>query len=104
MPVLHSVWPGNNRFYCGCCVSGPSREIGGIIYLQFCMICLLVPYCIFVLSKNWNITPALPVILFLLFAVTELFLFLTSCTDPGIIPRRPFLRSNPVKFKYLLEG
>lgn len=91
MPKLHDVWPGNNRFFCGCCVSGPSREIGGIIYIQFCILAIVIPFCIFVVADNWKVTPALPLVFFLCLISTQIFLFLTACTDPGIIPRRPFL-------------
>lgn len=91
MVKLHEIWPGNNRFLCGCCLSGPSREIGGIIYIQICVLAIVIPFSIFVVGSNAEVTPALPIMFLVMVTLMELFLFVTSCTDPGIIPRRPFL-------------
>jgi len=104
MVKLYEVWPGNNRFLCGCCVSGPGREIGGIIYIQICVLAIVIPFSIFLVNSNAQITVALPIVFFVLLALMEVFLIITSCSDPGIIPRRPFLALNKEKFnKYLQE-
>lgn len=96
MPKLHEVWPGNNQFRCSCCISGPAREIGGILYIYFCLIAISVPFSIFIVAPTWRVTPALPILYFLCAIAMQIFLFLTSCTDPGIIPRRPFLQTQPL--------
>jgi len=91
MPKLYEAWPGNNEFYCKGCVTGPGSQIGGLICMYTCMIGAVIPFSIIVLGTNWNISPALPIMFFLCLVATQIFYFLTSCTDPGIIPRRPFL-------------
>lgn len=102
MPKLHEVWPGNNRFLCGCCISGPSKEVGGIIYIQFCILAIVIPFCIFVAGITWEVSPALPLLFFLSLVATQIFLVLTSCSDPGIIPRRPFLEKRSRQFTSFL--
>jgi hypothetical protein len=44
-----------------------------------------------VTPNAWDVTPALPILFYLTIALTTLFLNLTGCTDPGIIPRRPYI-------------
>jgi CHASE2 domain-containing sensor protein len=57
-----------------------------------CSLIVVVLFCIFVIKQVWiNVTPALPILFFLSVITTTVFLNLTSCTDPGIIPRRPLL-------------
>lgn len=104
MPKLSELWPGDNRFFCKCCVTGPSRDLPGIIYIYVCTLIALIPFCIFVVGDNWNVTPALPLILFISLACMYFFLYLTSCTDPGIIPRRPFLELTPDKYQKFLTS
>lgn len=104
MPKLYDVWPGNNTFLFGCCISGPARQYGCIVYIYVCVLAIVIPFSIFVVGKNWQITPVLPIVFFLSLIVMQIFLLLTSCTDPGIIPRRPFLELQPLKNKLFLEG
>lgn len=91
MPKLHETWPANNHFCCGCGVTGPANQYGGIGCLYVCIIGLIIPFCIFILPTVWTVTPALPIIFFLSLILMTFFLFMTACTDPGIIPRRPYL-------------
>lgn len=92
MPALHEVWPGKNRFWCGCCITGSARDCGAAACWYVCAISVLAVYCVFAIRDVWTkATPVLPILLFLSVAVTTLFLNLTACTDPGIIPRKPIL-------------
>jgi hypothetical protein len=92
MPKLHQVWPGSNRFYGGVCITGPIQDCAANSCWYVCAIIVLVLYSLFVLQGVWrNATPALPILFYLEAVVTTIFLNLTSCTDPGIIPRKPIL-------------
>lgn len=92
MPKLHEAWPGKNRFFCNCCITGPASDCGANSCWYVCALIVVVLYCVFILKSVWvHLTPALPVLFFLSVAATTVFLNLTSCTDPGIIPRKPIL-------------
>lgn len=94
MPRLYSAWPAKNRFLpCGC-IMGPKGDTAANLCVYFCAAGILIPYCIFILGEIWTITPAVPVLFLITLAVSILFLNLTQCTDPGIIPRRPFLEQD----------
>ena len=91
MPKLYKAWPGTNRFLpCGC-IMGPLADISANFCVYFLILGALIPYCIFILGDIWKISPAVPILLFLSIFVMIIFLNLTQCTDPGIIPRRTFL-------------
>jgi hypothetical protein len=102
MPALHEAWPGNNRFFCGCCVTGPGKDSAGLIFIYFCLVSMMTTYTVFIFQTNWAISPVLPVLYYASCLTFNVFILLTSCSDPGIIPRRPFLMSNQEKFKLLL--
>jgi palmitoyltransferase ZDHHC9/14/18 len=104
MPKLYNIWPGRNRFLpCGC-IFGPIADSCANLYAYACFITALIPYCIFILPTVWNINPAIPILLLLAVSCTILFLNLTQCTDPGIIPRRPYLERQADRYeRYLLE-
>lgn len=91
MPKLYETWPGTNRFLpCGCTI-GPAGDMCANLCIYVCMLGALIPYCIFMLPKIWKASPALPIVFLVSLAATVLFLNLTQCSDPGIIPRRPYL-------------
>ena len=98
MARLYNAWPGRNRFLpCGC-IMGPAGDFCANIYFYACAIIIIIPYSIFMLPSIWKITPAIPILFYGSIVLTTLFLNLTQCTDPGIIPRRPFLKDNPDKY------
>lgn len=98
MKKLYEAWPGRNRFLpCGC-IFGPIGDSCANLYVYSLFIGVLISYCIFVLPDVWVISPAIPLLFLLIVCVTLVFLQLTQCTDPGFIPRRPFLESDPTKF------
>ena len=98
MPKLYEAWPGTNRFCCGM-VTGPINDFCANICFYICVVGVVIPYSIFMLEQIWNVSPAIPILFFFSVALTTLFLNLTSCTDPGIIPRKPFLESEYEKYE-----
>jgi hypothetical protein len=91
MPFLHEVWPGTNKFYCGCCISGSFKDIFASLCWYGSAAIAVIMLSIFVVGKVWEVTPVLPILFYALVAFTTIMLNLTACTDPGIIPRKPFL-------------
>lgn len=91
-PRVHEVWPqvgGHNRFlFRGYCITGPRIDFG----YNFCAWSfIIVPSAFyFIVCSQWlwiHIHPLLPILTAAIFASTVIFLLLTSCSDPGIIPR-----------------
>lgn len=91
MTKLKDSWPGSNRFLCGCTIAGPISDCAANSCWYICALAALVLISIFVTPNVWNISPALPILFYLTIIFTTIFLNLTACTDPGIIPRRPYL-------------
>ena len=104
MPKLHEVWPGNNRFCLGG-ISGPLQDLAANAYVYITIIVVVVVTSIFVTGTVWEVSPILPLAFYVLVLVMLVFLVLTTCTDPGIIPRKPFLERFPEKYSiFLLES
>ena len=91
MPKLYHSWPARNRFLPWGCIMGPIGDTCANIYIYMCIIAVLIPYFIFIFKPIWDISPPVPLLFLASIIITILFLNLTQCTDPGIIPRRPFL-------------
>lgn len=92
-PFVYEKWAelgGRNRFSCnGRLITGPSTDAP---YCCCAWFFLVVP-CVFYVAvcAPWliiNLSPLIPLISLVLFVLSLTFLILTSCTDPGIIPRR----------------
>lgn len=92
-PFVYEVWPhlgGKSRFLCrGRCMTGPRIDFW---YNVCAWSCILLPTCVyFVVCADWlwaYVSPLMPIFTGILFVAAVFFLLLTSCTDPGIIPRR----------------
>mmetsp|Transcript_14800 Transcript_14800/g.33669 ORF Transcript_14800/g.33669 Transcript_14800/m.33669 type:complete len:365 (-) Transcript_14800:116-1210(-) len=90
-PMVYEVWNqlgGNNKFHCrGRCVTGPTIDF----YYNFCAWSFIVGptvvYAYVCIPDLVQISYLLPLVTALVFLSAILFLVLTSCTDPGIIPR-----------------
>ena len=100
MPKLHETWPTENRFICGG-TAGPCKDSFGSYCIYVCIFGALIPFSIIMFQPVWDYSPALPIIYYISSALSILFLNLTACSDPGIIPRRPYL-VNDEKFKKYL--
>jgi len=92
-PRVYEVWPqvgGRNRFLCwGHCVTGPRIDF----WYSCCAWSFIIAPCGFyvVVCSKWlwmHVNPWMPVLTGLVFLSTIVLLLLTSCTDPGIIPRQ----------------
>lgn len=90
MPKLYESWPGNNRFWFGG-ISGPARDMGGNIYIYLCILGAVIPFSIVMFDIVWKENPVLPILFYVMTALAIVFLNLTTYTDPGIIPRRPYI-------------
>ena len=66
----------------------------GNIYIYVCILGAVIPYSVFMFKIVWNSSPVMPILFYLVAALAILFLHLTACTDPGIIPRRPYIELN----------
>lgn len=92
-PRVYHVWPmvgGNNRFACwGLCVTGPKIDFG---YNCCAWLSIMIPsafYFIVCSGYLWtHVSRMLPLLTGLVLLSTVILLLLTSCTDPGILPRR----------------
>lgn len=93
MTKLYEAWPGYNRFCCGR-ITGPAGDICANICVYTCVMGALIPYSIIMVDTIWNVSPAIVILFYASLAILVLFLALTSYTDPGIIPRRPFLEGE----------
>lgn len=92
--LVYEVWPelvgSHNRFACrGRCVTGPTidRWYNCAAWTFICVPTVL--YYVFCAEYLWmHVSQMLPIFTGLLFVSTITFLLLTSCVDPGILPRR----------------
>lgn len=89
-PRVFEVWSqlgGKNRFLCnGRCVTGPRIDL----WYNCCAWSFILIPCIFyftVIQYLWYVSKLLVILTILVMIATFVFLLLTSCTDPGIIPR-----------------
>lgn len=89
---VYQMWPyfgGRNRFICGGrCITGPVADCG---YNSCAWSFILIPsFLYFVICGPYlweQVNPWLPILTGMILLSTITFLLLTSCTDPGIIPR-----------------
>eukprot|EP00878_Enallax_costatus_P016643 GHUV01017462.1.p1 GENE.GHUV01017462.1~~GHUV01017462.1.p1 ORF type:complete len:277 (+),score=34.72 GHUV01017462.1:717-1547(+) len=85
---VYEQWQGNERFFCwGRCVTGPSWKSGmGTLFL------LIAPTAVFLVMvapyMAAKVTPAILVISCIFPVFCASMLLLTSCRDPGILPRQ----------------
>jgi len=100
-----SGWPSDNSFWCKArCISGPDKQ-----YFFYTIFLTIIPEIVFCAVLGEEITKRMSIAVVLisiyLIACCIAFLFLTSCTDPGIIPRRKVTiphEDNPWKMKALI--
>lgn len=90
---VFEVWPqvgGRNRFLCdGRCMTGPSIDIPHNTCAWFFIVAPTAVYFVLCARYLWtSVSPWLPTLTGMVFVTTVVFFILTSCTDPGIIPRR----------------
>ncbi|CAK9033087.1 unnamed protein product [Durusdinium trenchii] len=92
-PRVYEVWQElgstQTRFCCcGRCVTGPKIDLWYNLCAWFFILIPSGLYFAFCSQKLWNICFWLPILTGVVLVATITFLLLTSCTDPGILPRR----------------
>lgn len=87
---LYQFYPGKNRFFCqGHCISGPKSDVKNFFCGFGLTLGISVFYAIFIASELWkNDFIFLPLSTLFFFILTNIFLILCNCLDPGIIPRK----------------
>ncbi|KAF8060562.1 PAT04 [Scenedesmus sp. PABB004] len=85
---VYEQWQGNERFFCwGHCVTGPSWKsgLGSLVLLAAPTAVFLVLVAPYMAAR---VSPAILVVSCVLPCVCAVMLLLTSCRDPGILPRQ----------------
>lgn len=87
---LYQIWPSKNRFLLkGRVIFGPKTDDCHYIFMLLLIFGVTIFFCILVMPYLWtDISPMLPCFIIYLFVSTIVFLFLTTYTDPGIIPKK----------------
>jgi hypothetical protein len=87
---LFNIWPSDNRFFLnGRLMSGPKSDNCHYLFVIFLIVGISIVFFVLVIPYLWNdVSPILPCFIIYLFVSTLTFLFLTTFTDPGIIPRK----------------
>lgn len=92
MPLIADIWPSKNCISLGCCISGPGDQwYGSLCYYVSAALCIAVVSAIATPLVWVEVSPLLPLAFYICVILTGVFLNLTACSDPGIIPRRPFI-------------
>lgn len=87
---LYQYYPGKNRFFCnGRCVSGPKSDVKNCACGFGLTLTISAFYAVFIATELWiNDFIFLTLLTLFFFILTNIFLILCNCLDPGIIPRR----------------
>ena len=106
---LYQFWPGKNSFLLkGFLMTGPLEDCGPCTYNWGCLIGISIVYAILVVPRLVHgVLIVIPIININMFMLTLFFLFLTSFTDPGIIPRKDIFEidgSVPYPYSYAPQG
>eukprot|EP00879_Flechtneria_rotunda_P016922 GHRR01017715.1.p1 GENE.GHRR01017715.1~~GHRR01017715.1.p1 ORF type:complete len:167 (+),score=36.36 GHRR01017715.1:507-1007(+) len=85
---VYEQWQGNERFFCwGCCVTGPSWKSG-----MGSLLLLIAPTVVFLVFVAPYMARALNPVVLVISCILPVFcvtmLLMTSCRDPGILPRQ----------------
>jgi len=91
-PRIYEVWHqvgGRNQFLCrGRCITGPKIDFWYNCCAWSFIVVPTIFYFVFCSEYLWHhVNRLLPVLTACIFTATVVFMLLTSCTDPGIIPR-----------------
>lgn len=106
---VYELWPtfgGNSQFCCkGWCITGPKIDFW---FHTFTWCVILLPttfyFCVCAEPLWHHVSPLLPLISTAAFCSTITLLLLTSCTDPGIIPRPEFQLAVPGLISQVAES
>lgn len=92
---VYKLWSGNQMFcFKALCTGGPISDIPVGICVQVFQIGAGLFYYIAVAKFTWqNISPWLPISFTQSYSLMLLSYFMTSCSDPGIIPPRKYFEA-----------
>ena len=89
LDYLYKYYPGKNRFFCnGRLITGPKEDVVVVIFGWILILVVTVFYFIFIAPLIWSEMIAIHVLVLCFLALTIISYLLTSCTDPGIVPRK----------------
>eukprot|EP00403_Amphidinium_massartii_P008674 CAMPEP_0178415294 /NCGR_PEP_ID=MMETSP0689_2-20121128/23478_1 /TAXON_ID=160604 /ORGANISM="Amphidinium massartii, Strain CS-259" /LENGTH=186 /DNA_ID=CAMNT_0020036611 /DNA_START=12 /DNA_END=569 /DNA_ORIENTATION=+ len=90
-PRVYEVWSqlgGNSRFCCGGrCITGPPIDFKYNLCAWSFIVIPTTMFAVVCMPELARVSELLPIVTTLVFLSTVFSLLLTSCTDPGIIPR-----------------
>ncbi|CAG9316835.1 unnamed protein product [Blepharisma stoltei] len=88
---LWKVWPSKNRFFLnGRIMIGPKEDQKYLLCTWALLASVSIFYFIFISPYLWiTISPILPIIAMYCFLSSMVFIWLTTTTEPGIIPKKP---------------
>jgi hypothetical protein len=81
-------------------MTGPKSDIPSNYIPIVCVIGLVIYYSFTILPIIWESLSILVVSSFTLFIINIILIMVTTFTDPGIIPRRPFLLYKRANLKF----
>lgn len=81
-------------------MTGPKSDIPSNYIPIVCVIGLTIYYSFTILPIIWESLSILVVSSFTLFIINIILIMVTTFTDPGIIPRRPFLLYKRANLKF----
>lgn len=88
---------GRNQIFCaGVCIMGPRHDNGYAVCSWFSILMPCVLYFVLCSRYLWNnVSPLMPLVTAFCLVLTLALMLLTTCTDPGILPRASLQRAMP---------
>jgi hypothetical protein len=99
---IYELWPSKNQFFFSKFMTGPKSDIPSNYIPIVSVLALAVYYCFRIVPVIWGSLSVLVVSSITSFLINLILIIVTTFTDPGIIPRRPFLLY--LKNKLNLQG
>ena len=89
LDYLFKYYPSKNRFFCnGRCITGPKEDLFVSMFGWMIILIVTVFYFLVIAPLIWFEMIAVHVFVLCFLVLTLISYLLTSCTDPGIVPRK----------------